>query len=129
MVILKDQFSTISTLEGCGDLVRPHFGSFPLLEHVVVLKGVVLDNFHFGRMWCLQRTDFVSFFSFSVVMVVFIGLILDSFHFVDNFFFDRCGGLERTDFLQYSLWEDMVFLKKIGFQYFHFSGDLVSLKV
>ena len=25
---------------------------------VMVLKGLIFTNFHFGRVWCLERTDF-----------------------------------------------------------------------
>ena len=61
----KDWFLAVSTLRGCGGLKRLNFnsfqfgrmwglertyvGKFPHWEDVVVLKGLILDNFHFRR--------------------------------------------------------------------------------
>ena len=55
---VRTGFLTFSTLGGCGYCVRTDdFELFPLREGVVVLKGLSFNHFHFGKMWCLKRTD------------------------------------------------------------------------
>ena len=45
-------------LGGCGNFQSTDFQQFLLWEGWTVLKGLILDNFYFGSVWCLIRTDF-----------------------------------------------------------------------
>ena len=86
-----------------------------------VLKGWILDNFHFGRMSFSFRTDFGQFLLWEEV-VVLKGLILDNFTLGGSATLkgliwiistlERCGSLERTDFQLFPLWEGVVVILK-----------------
>ena len=41
----------VSILGVCGSLKRTKIEQFLLLQDVVVLRGLILDDFHFGRVW------------------------------------------------------------------------------
>ena len=56
-------FSAVDTLGGFGGLERTDFCQFSLWQGVVVLKGLILDNFHMALCGGLER------------------MILDDFHF------------------------------------------------
>ena len=60
---------TISILGECGGLERTDFQHFPLWENVVILKGLILDSFHIGRVFSLERTDFGQFLDWKAVVV------------------------------------------------------------
>ena len=45
----RPDFGYFFTLGGCGGLESTDFCHFFLWEGVVDLKGLILDNFHFGR--------------------------------------------------------------------------------
>ena len=65
MVLKETQFSTVSTLGGCGGLERNSF----------------LTVSHFGRVWCSVKELIFNSFSFVMDVVVFKGLIFNSFSF------------------------------------------------
>ena len=49
------RFLIIFILGGCSGLENNDFGKFLIQECVVVLKGLILDNFHFVRGGVLKR--------------------------------------------------------------------------
>ena len=81
----KDWFWTVSILGGCGSLERTDFEQFLLSEGLVVLKGLSLNSFYFGRLWWSWKN---SFWTVSILR--------------------GCGGLERTNFEQFLLSEGAV---------------------
>ena len=76
-------------------------------EGVVALKELIFNSFYFGRVWSLERTDFLQFLLWEGVVVLkeltfnifYFGRVWQSWM---NWFFTvstlgGCGGLERTD--------------------------------
>ena len=61
MVCQCDYIITISTLRWCGVFVRIDFGSFPLGEHVMVLKGLMFVNFQFRRIWWILKGPILDY--------------------------------------------------------------------
>ena len=147
----KNWVWTVSTLGGCGGLEGTDFEQFLLSEEcVVVLKELILNSFHFERLWwswknwfwtistlgvCvgLERTEFEQFLLSEDCVVVLKELSLNSFHFERSVWWswknwvwtvstlEVCGGLERTEFEQFLLWEDwVVILKELSLNSFHF---------
>ena len=54
---------------------------------MVVLKSQILGNFYFGRVYCVERTEFWMIFTL-----------------------EGCNGPVRTDISQFPLWEVVVVL-------------------
>ena len=143
----KNSFWTVSILRGCGGLERINFEQFLLSEGavvgcggVVVLNGLILNSFYFGRVWWSWKnwfwtvstlggsggheiTDFEHIL-LSEGVVVLKELILNSFYFQRVWWswkdwvstvstLGGCGGLERTDFEQFLLSEGVVVLKEL----------------
>ena len=77
MVVLKE---VIFTLGGCHSLGRTNFGQFSLWKDMVILKGLILYNFHFESVWWSCKDEF---FSISLL--------------------GRCCDLETTDFQHFKL--------------------------
>ena len=50
-MVLKEIFLTVSTLGGCGVLKITEFLQYLCWEGVVVLKELIYNSFHFGRVW------------------------------------------------------------------------------
>ena len=44
------------------------------------LQKLISNNYHFGRVWCLERTDFAQFFLWEGVLLI-KGEMVDNFHF------------------------------------------------
>ena len=75
----------------CAGVERTGFPLFPSWEDVVVLKGLIFNNFYFLRVCGIEGTDFVQFSLWRNVAVlkalilggcdVLKGLILDNFDF------------------------------------------------
>ena len=81
---------------------------FSLWEVVVLLSGLILDNFYFRGCGHLERHYFGQFLLWEGV-VVLKELILDNFHIV------RVWYSWRTHFGQFVLWEGVVVLKELIF--------------
>ena len=71
---------------------------------MVVLKELIYNSFHFGRVWWSWKNW------------ILLGSTLD-----------QCDGHKRTDFNQFPLWEGVVVLKELIFKFLH-SEDVVVLK-
>ena len=103
----RTDFATVSTLRGCGGLERTNFEQFLLSEGVVVLKGLILNSFYFGRVWwcCgLERTDSEQFLLWDGVVV-------------------GCGHvvvLKELILNQFLLWEGVVVMKELILNSFYF---------
>ena len=67
---------------GCGGNEKTGFGQLLLWEGLVVLNGLNLDNFHFGRVWW-SSNHWLFCFNISTL--------------------GGCGSLVRADFGYYSL--------------------------
>ena len=48
---MKELIFKSFSLRGCGGHERTHFEQFLLWEGLVVLKGMILNSFYFGRVW------------------------------------------------------------------------------
>ena len=54
-MLLNERNSVLFTLGGCGGLEKkPDFGRFLFGEGVVILEGLIFNNFYYGKLWvCL----------------------------------------------------------------------------
>ena len=50
----------VSNLGGCGGPDRTDFSQFLLWAGVVVLKELIFNSFYTWRVWCLERTAFLT---------------------------------------------------------------------
>ena len=158
----KNSFWTVSAFRGCGGLERTNFEQSLLSEGVVVecggvvfLKELILNSFHFGRVWWSwknwfwtvstlggsgghERTDFEHFL-LSEGEVVLKELILNSFYFQrvwwswKNWFWTvsnlgGSGDLEWTHFEQFLIWWGSGGLETTLFEHFLLSEGVVVLK-
>ena len=101
----------ISTLGGCDGLVRTDFGQLALWGRCGVLKGLIFNNFHFGRLFCVERDWFFTIYSLGGCDIL-KGVILDNFYFErvwswqDSFWtvttLEWCDGLQRSKFVRFN---------------------------
>ena len=84
VVVLKGLICNCIHLRGYGGFEITDFGS--LWEGVMVMKGIIFKNFHFGMMCCFSRDRFLVIFTL-----------------------EGYGGLERTDVNMYHFGGVVVF--------------------
>ena len=66
----KDWFWKMLILGGCGGPEITGFLQFPLWDSVVVLKGIIFNNFHFGRVLWYYKDWFGQFSLWERMMVL-----------------------------------------------------------
>ena len=117
-----------------GNLERTDFFYFPF-EDVLVLKGLIFNNFHFGRMWCCWKHWFWRCFHLRRVWWPC------NDWFCTIFTYWGCGGVKISDlfwiffslercgwFGQFQLWEGVMILKGLIFNSFQFGNMSWSWK-